>query len=55
MTGSGSEIGGPLVEDDRIDGVSFTGSTAVGTSVARAVADDLKRVQCEMGGKNPRS
>lgn len=53
ITGSGSEVGTPLAEDERIDGVSFTGSTAIGTSVARAAADDLKRVQCEMGGKNP--
>ena len=53
VTGSGSEVGTPLAEHDDVDGVSFTGSTAVGTSVARSAADDLKRVQCEMGGKNP--
>ncbi|RDZ51039.1 aldehyde dehydrogenase family protein [Haloferax sp. Atlit-4N] len=53
ITGSGSEVGGPLIESERIDGVSFTGSTAVGTMVAETAAVDLKRVQCEMGGKNP--
>ena len=53
VTGSGSEVGAPLIEHDDIDGVSFTGSTAVGTSVAQSAADDMKRVQCEMGGKNP--
>jgi aldehyde dehydrogenase (NAD+) len=53
VTGSGSEVGAPLAEHDDVDGVSFTGSTAVGTAVARSAADDLKRVQCEMGGKNP--
>jgi 2,5-dioxopentanoate dehydrogenase len=53
VTGSGSEIGGLLTEHDAIDGISFTGSTAVGTNVAQAATDGLKRVQCEMGGKNP--
>lgn len=53
VTGPGSELGAPLTTHSEIDGVSFTGSTAVGTSVARAASEDLKRVQCEMGGKNP--
>jgi len=53
VTGSGSEVGAPLASHDDIDGVSFTGSTSVGTAVAQSAADDLKRVQCEMGGKNP--
>ncbi|MFC7203139.1 aldehyde dehydrogenase family protein [Haloferax namakaokahaiae] len=53
VTGSGSDVGGPLVSSDRVDGVSFTGSTEVGTMVAETAAEDLKRVQCEMGGKNP--
>jgi aldehyde dehydrogenase (NAD+) len=53
VTGSGSEVGAPLTEHDDIDAVSFTGSTAVGTTVAQTAANDLKRVQCEMGGKNP--
>jgi aldehyde dehydrogenase (NAD+) len=53
VTGSGSEVGGTLSEHGDIDGISFTGSTSVGTRVAQAAANDLKRVQCEMGGKNP--
>ncbi|MFP8953502.1 aldehyde dehydrogenase family protein [Natrialbaceae archaeon A-arb3/5] len=53
VTGSGSEVGGALTDHEGVDAVSFTGSTAVGTSVAEAAADGLKRVQCEMGGKNP--
>ncbi|WP_435366116.1 aldehyde dehydrogenase family protein [Haloarchaeobius sp. DYHT-AS-18] len=53
VTGSGSTIGTPLAESEDIDGLSFTGSTAVGTAVARAASEDLTRVQCEMGGKNP--
>ncbi|WP_126664942.1 2,5-dioxovalerate dehydrogenase [Haloterrigena salifodinae] len=53
VTGSGSEVGGVLTDHEGVDAVSFTGSTQVGTAVAQAAADDLKRVQCEMGGKNP--
>jgi len=53
VTGSGSEVGTPLVEHDAIDGVSFTGSTSVGTHIAETAAAEGKRVQCEMGGKNP--
>lgn len=53
VTGSGRQVGTPLVTHSDIDGVSFTGSTAVGTTVAQSAANDLKRVQCEMGGKNP--
>ncbi|WP_135305535.1 2,5-dioxovalerate dehydrogenase [Haloarcula amylovorans] len=53
VTGPGSEVGVPLTEHEDIDGVSFTGSTAVGTTVAQTASESLKRVQCEMGGKNP--
>jgi len=53
VTGAGSIIGPALTGDERIDGISFTGSTDVGTAVARQAADRLARVQCEMGGKNP--
>ncbi|GKZ15225.1 aldehyde dehydrogenase family protein [Haladaptatus sp. T7] len=53
VTGSGSDVGGPLTEHGAVDAVSFTGSTAIGTMVAQTATEDLKRVQCEMGGKNP--
>ena len=53
VTGSGSDVGAPLVESSAVDGVSFTGSTEVGMQVARTAAEETKRVQCEMGGKNP--
>ncbi|WP_330633534.1 2,5-dioxovalerate dehydrogenase [Halocatena halophila] len=52
-TGSGSVVVSPLLDHEDVDSVSFTGSTSVGTHVAQTAADDLKRVQCEMGGKNP--
>lgn len=53
VTGPGSEVGGPLVEHDAVKAVSFTGSTAVGKHVYGAATDNEKRVQTEMGGKNP--
>jgi len=53
VTGSGGEVGATVAEHPAVDAVSFTGSTAVGTSVAQTAATDLTRVQCEMGGKNP--
>jgi aldehyde dehydrogenase (NAD+) len=53
VTGSGSVVGDAFVGDGRVDGVSFTGSSAVGNAVYDTATDDGKRVQTEMGGKNP--
>ncbi|WP_284011504.1 aldehyde dehydrogenase family protein [Haloarcula pelagica] len=53
VTGSGSVVGGELSTDERVDAVSFTGSETVGDIVYQDAADDQKRVQLEMGGKNP--
>ncbi|WP_226040012.1 aldehyde dehydrogenase family protein [Natrinema sp. DC36] len=53
VTGPGSSVGGELVTSDSVDAISFTGSTAVGTSVYDQATEDGKRVQLEMGGKNP--
>jgi acyl-CoA reductase-like NAD-dependent aldehyde dehydrogenase len=51
VTGSGGTVGDALVTDPRVKGVSFTGSTPVGLGIQeRAVG---KKVQLEMGGKNP--
>jgi aldehyde dehydrogenase (NAD+) len=41
-----------FVDDDRIDLVSFTGSTAVGRKVAQRVAGRLGRSLLELGGNN---
>ncbi len=48
----GAEAGAIIVNDGRIAGVSFTGSTPVGQGIYRAVSNRLARAQCEMGGKN---
>ena len=44
------EMGQKLMEDVRIAGVAFTGSTAVGRKIVQASAGNLKRVQLELGG-----
>ena len=46
-------IGASLVPHPLVDKVSFTGSTAVGASIMKAAADDIKRVTLELGGKSP--
>lgn len=50
ITGAG-ETGRALVEHPGVDKVAFTGSTAVGRQIARAVAGTGKRVTLELGGK----
>ncbi|WP_166172896.1 aldehyde dehydrogenase family protein [Rubrobacter tropicus] len=51
VTGPGSTVGDALVTDPRVKGLSFTGSTATGLGIQeRAIG---KKVQLEMGGKNP--
>ena len=41
-----------LTTDDRVDLVSFTGSTVTGTRIMQAAAPTLKRVFLELGGKS---
>ena len=53
VTGPGSTVGNEFVGHDRVNAVSFTGSSAVGGAVYDLATDDGKRVQTEMGGKNP--
>ena len=53
VMGRGSVIGDPLVNDPGIQAISFTGSQGVGERIAQHCALRLKKVQLEMGGKNP--
>src|SRR5262245_40734579 len=55
VMGRGSEIGDALLRHPGIAAVSFTGSVATGRKVAAAgtAATPMKKVQLEMGGKNP--
>ncbi len=50
----GDETGAALVASPGVDGLTFTGSYAVGMSIYRQFAGRYpKPVICEMGGKNP--
>ena len=49
--GTGEDVGEYLATHPGINGVSFTGSTAVGERLARICGPD-REVSCEMGGKN---
>ena len=42
-----------LVRDQRIDKISFTGSTAAGQKVAALCGERIARVSLELGGKSP--
>ena len=49
----GAEIAQALVQDDRIDGVLFTGSYEVGKKIQRQMLDQPQKILAlEMGGKN---
>jgi len=52
VTGSGTEVGVPLMDHPEVDLVSFTGSTDTGSQVAQHCARQMKRFSLEMGGKN---
>jgi aldehyde dehydrogenase (NAD+) len=51
--GEGDPVGKAIVEDERVRALSFTGSNDVGGRLYASGAERLKKVQCEMGGKNP--
>ena len=46
-------MGDALVNHPGMDAISFTGSQSVGGRIAQLCAVQLKKVQLEMGGKNP--
>jgi acyl-CoA reductase-like NAD-dependent aldehyde dehydrogenase len=52
VTGSGAEVGNPLMTHEDVRVVSFTGSTEIGREVSKACADSFKHSCLEMGGKN---
>ncbi|MBV56184.1 MAG: aldehyde dehydrogenase family protein [Gammaproteobacteria bacterium] len=52
VNGDGPTVGAAISAHPEIDVVSFTGSTRAGRAVAKAAADDIKRVTQELGGKS---
>jgi acyl-CoA reductase-like NAD-dependent aldehyde dehydrogenase len=52
VTGQSNAIAEALVNDPRIDKISFTGSVATGRKIIQASASTLKRVHLELGGKS---
>lgn len=53
VTGSPSAVGDPIVQDERVLAVSFTGSDVVGSGIKKIAGKRGAKVQLEMGGKNP--
>jgi alpha-ketoglutaric semialdehyde dehydrogenase len=53
VIGRGSQIGDVLVTHPDVAAVSFTGSTPVGQAIQVRAAGAGKKVQLELGGKNP--
>jgi aldehyde dehydrogenase (NAD+) len=53
ITGPGRTVGEELISHPDVRAVSFTGSTEVGLHLYEVAARTGKKVQCEMGGKNP--
>jgi len=51
--GPGSVVGQTILEDARVNAVTFTGSVATGGRVATACGARMAKFQLEMGGKNP--
>jgi acyl-CoA reductase-like NAD-dependent aldehyde dehydrogenase len=55
VMGRGSVVGQALLQHKDVQAISFTGSVATGRKVAEAciASSPMKKIQLEMGGKNP--
>ena len=53
VMGRGSVVGAAFIDDPRVEAITFTGSVPTGRSVLEQAAALRKKVQLEMGGKNP--
>jgi acyl-CoA reductase-like NAD-dependent aldehyde dehydrogenase len=53
IMGRGSVVGETIVNDPRVDAISFTGSVETGRKLAANAIARMAKFQLEMGGKNP--
>jgi acyl-CoA reductase-like NAD-dependent aldehyde dehydrogenase len=53
VTGTGSEVGEALVSHPDVRMIAFTGSLAVGQTIAKLAAPLIKKTHLELGGKDP--
>ncbi len=53
LPGSASVVGDEIVTNRKISGITFTGSTQTGLSIASKAVSTGKRVMMEMGGSDP--
>ncbi|WP_027963679.1 aldehyde dehydrogenase [Halalkalibacillus halophilus] len=53
ITGTGSEIGNALASHSKVQMISMTGSVPAGTKVMEAAAQNITKVNLELGGKAP--
>jgi acyl-CoA reductase-like NAD-dependent aldehyde dehydrogenase len=53
VNGGGPEVAAPLLDEDGIKCLAFTGSTQVGALLGCQAVSKMKRLQLELGGKNP--
>lgn len=53
VSGPGSVVGQTITEHPEIDAITFTGSGPVGRRLAATAIGNMKKIQLEMGGKNP--
>ena len=53
VLGAGEEVGDELLQDADVRAISFTGSNEIGSHIYSLAARQMKKCQCEMGGKNP--
>ena len=53
LHGNGATIGREIVRHEKIKAISFTGGTKTGREIAKEASASLKRINLEMGGKNP--
>jgi aldehyde dehydrogenase (NAD+) len=52
LVGAGAEVGELITRSQKVDAISFTGSTATGRRIAADAAQTVKRLHLELGGKS---